>query len=413
MTLDQPLQDAAPPKRDPANPPVRDLPLAPWGKIEPPPEYTTLRRECPMASVRLPVGGGTGWLLTRYTEVRAVLADPRLVRPTIEEWPPPPAPPPEGPHLITMMELEGTRHTALRRVLGNSFSAGAVRRRQARIRELADGLLDAVKTGGQPGDLVRDFAEPFPLAVMCSMVGIPYTERRRFIPLTDAALDVTRGLDNPRRAAALLRQYAIELVGRKRTQPAEDLLTNLIRRQDAGELTDEDLITFMLSMLIAGHRTSTMFLANAILLLLTKPKLVADLRRAGEVSPSAVEELLRYLPVMNAMVVLQATKNVELCGRTLKAGETVLPSITAANRDETVFPDADQLDLTRAKNPHVAFGRGAHNCVGAHLGRAELKLALEALLDHFPRLHLTVSESELSWEDDSMAKAPLTLPVGW
>lgn len=414
MTLDQPLRDEAPPEWDPADLPVRDLPLAPAGKMGPPPEYNALQRECPMASVRLPVGDGQGWFLSRYEDVRSVLADPRLVRPTVQDWPPPPAPSPRpDPDLVTMMELEGPRHTALRRAVSDVFSIRAVRGRQARIRELADRLLDAVEAGGQPGELVSGFAEPFPLLVMCDLVGIPYSEREHFVPLADAPFNALIGVDNMRRATALVREYVTELIARKRREPAEDILTDLVHRQDAGELTDEDVITFGLAMLVTGHRTSAVFLANAVLLLLTEPEQFAGVRAAGEMSSSAVEELLRYLPVMNAEVILQATENVELCGRTVAAGETVLPSIAAANRDKTVFPDADQLDLSRVRNPHLAFGRGTHNCVGAHLGRAQLKVGLEALLARFPSLHLTVDESELAWDDEATPKAPLALPVGW
>ncbi|MGH3826919.1 MAG: hypothetical protein ACRDQX_07070, partial [Pseudonocardiaceae bacterium] len=131
MTLDQSRRDEAPPKWDLADLPVRDLPLAPPGKMGPPPEYNALQRECPMASVRLPVGEGQGWFLSRYDDVRSVLADPRLVRPTVQNWPPPPASSPRlGPDLITMMELEGPRHTALRRALSDVFSIKAVRDHQ-------------------------------------------------------------------------------------------------------------------------------------------------------------------------------------------------------------------------------------------------------------------------------------------
>ncbi|MBV8541601.1 MAG: cytochrome P450 [Pseudonocardiales bacterium] len=411
MTLDQHLRDEAPTKRDPA---VRDLPLAPPGKMGPPPEYDALQRECPMASVRLPVGDGQGWFLSRYDDVRSVLADPRLVRPTVQNWPPPPAPSPRpGPDLVTMMELEGPRHTALRRALADVFSVKAVRAHQHRIREQADRLLDAVAAGGQPGELVRGFTEPFPLLVMCDLVGIPYDEREHFVPLADAPFNALLGLDDARRATAPVHEYATELIERKRREPAEDILTDLVRRRDAGELTDEDVITFGLSMLLTGHRTSAVFLTNAVLLLLTEPEQFVGVRATGEVSSSAVEELLRYLPVMNAEVILQVTEDVELCGRTVAAGETVLPSIAAANRDETVFPDAGRLDLTRVRNPHLAFGRGAHNCVGAHLGRAQLKVGLEALLARFPSLHLTVDEDELAWDDEATPKAPLALPVGW
>ncbi|MGH3830377.1 MAG: hypothetical protein ACRDRS_07970 [Pseudonocardiaceae bacterium] len=181
-----------------------------------------------------------------------------------------------------------------------------MRGHQHRIREQADRLLDAVEAGGQPGELVGGFTEPFPLLVMCDLVGIPYAERERFVPLADAPFNVQLGLDNARRATALVHEYATELIERKRREPTEDILSDLVRQQEAGELTDEDVTTFGLSMLLIGHRTSAVFLTNAVLLLLTEPEQFLGVRAAGEVSSSAVEELLRYLPVMNAEVILQA-----------------------------------------------------------------------------------------------------------
>jgi cytochrome P450 len=166
-------------------------------------------------------------------------------------------------------------------------------------------------------------------------------------------------------------------------------------------------------MLMAGYRTCTMFLANSIFVLLTQPDQLARLRDDRGIMPQAVEELLRYLPVMNGIVVLQATQDVDLHGRTINAGEAVLPVLAAANRDGAVFPDADRLDLRRDPNPHLTFGQGTHYCLGVHLARAELAVALDTLLDRFPGLRLAVNESELPWENESPAKSPLAIPVNW
>ncbi|MGH3827004.1 MAG: cytochrome P450, partial [Pseudonocardiaceae bacterium] len=220
-------------------------------------------------------------------------------------------------------------------------------------------------------------------------------------------------LEQGRAATTQLRDYLAELIQRKRRQPTADMLSDLVRQRDAGELTDEDVITFGLSMLVGGYRTSTMFIANAVLVLLTHPGELAALRTDRGLPPCAVEELLRYLPVMNGSVVLLATEDIPLRGQSIRAGEAVLPVIAAANRDDSVFPDPDQLDLRRAPNPHLSFGRGAHNCVGIHLARVGLTVALTALLNRFPRLRLAVPEHELPWEDDSPSKSPISLPVRW
>lgn len=392
---------------------VQDFPLAPSGTMGPPREYRALRRDCPVVRVQMPVAA-TAWYVTRHDDVRALLADPRLVRPTINSWPAPvEGSDPAGAELVTMMELEGPRHAALRRAVAPAFSARTVRRREHRIRQLAEQLLDDFEAAGQPGDLVGGFAEPFPLRVMCDLVGIPYEEREFYLPLADAALGALLTLEQGRAATVRLRDYLAKLIQRKRREPAADLLSDLVRRQDADELTDEDVITFGLSMLVGGYRTSTMFIANAAMVLLTHPGELAALRADRELLPHAVEELLRYLPVMNGSVVLLATEDVVLRGQSIRTGEAVLPVIAAANRDGSVFPNPDRLDLHRTPNPHLSFGRGVHNCVGMHLARVELTVALTALLNRFPRLRLTVPEHELPWEDDSPSKSPIALPLRW
>jgi len=393
-------------------PQIIDFPLAPPGTMGPPVEYGQLRAHCPVARIDVDLEA-TAWYVTRYTDVRSLIADPRLVRPTINDWPDRPDVGDEDPGLITMMELEGPGHTALRRALTDAFSVRTVRRRYLpHLRKLADGLLDSFAADGPPGDLVGRFAEPFPLLMVCDLVGIPYAEREYFLPMADAALGAMQTLEEGRQFTKSLREFVTTLIDKKRREPADDLLTYLVRECDSGVLTEESVISFGLSMLIAGYRTTTMFVANALLTLLTEPGQYARLRDHRELMPTAVEELLRYIPVMNGVVVLLATEDIKLPGHTFRKGEGMHIVLAAANRDESVFPDPDRLDLGRVVNPHIIFGRGAHNCIGSHLARAELTVALEAVLDRFPALHL-IDDQPPTWDDASPAKSPLTLPVGW
>ncbi|MFH8403849.1 cytochrome P450 [Streptomyces sp. NPDC018019] len=353
------------------------------------------------------------WFVSRYDDVRAVIGDPRLVRPSVSGWSfLPEEDRPDGPELITMMEMDGPRHTALRRALSGAFSARSVRRRLPRIRRSAEQLLDAFAAGGPPGDLVAGYTEPFPLRVVCESVGIPYEDRDSYLPLADAALGALLTLEEARRATPLLREYVRSLIVRKQRTPADDILSALTRRCDRGELDEESVLSFGLSMLVAGYRTTTMFLSDAVVALLTEPEQYARLRDDRGLLPGAVEEFLRYVPVMNGVVVLQATEDLELGGQTVRAGEAVFPALASANRDEAVFTEPEKLDLCRRPNPHIAFGRGPHNCIGAHLARAELSVGLEALLDRFPHLRLAEGHSP-TWDDASPAKSPLTLPVSW
>ncbi|KOG52585.1 cytochrome P450 [Streptomyces griseoflavus] len=392
------------PEEDP-----QPFPMPPPGSMGPPPQYPRLRRECPLAKVATPFGA-PAWYATRYDDVRDLLADDRFVRPTIEDWPPGPDAD-RGPGLLTMMELEGPRHAALRQALARPFSVRAVRRRRPALRAAADHLLERFTTTGPPGDLVSGFCEPFPLLATCELVGIPYDDRDFFLPPADAALGALITLPEGREATHQLRAYMESLLDRLGRTPGDDILSVLVRACDHGAVDRQSVLAFGLSMLVAGYRTTTMFLANAALALLSEPERYARLLRDRALLPAAVEELLRFLPVQNGVIVLQAQQDVALHGRTVRAGEAVLPVLAAANRDERVFPAADRLLLDRSSNPHLAFGRGPHNCIGAHLARAQMSVGLEALLVRLPRLRLTGEPP--AWEDHSPIRSPLTLPVTW
>ncbi|MFJ5675630.1 cytochrome P450 [Streptomyces sp. NPDC093097] len=378
----------------------------------PPEEYARLRRECPLVRVRMPMDA-SAWYVTRHADVRALLADPRLTRPTINDWPTrPDEDAGRGPALTTMAELDGPRHTALRQALAPMFSARAVRNRLPRLRELAEQLLESFHQGGRPGDLVAGFTAPFPLLVMCDLVGIPYEPRHRFLPVLEEALSAMVSAQEGKRVTELLRAYVAEKIEHKSRLPADDVLSLLIQQCAAGALTHEDVTAFGLSVLTAGFGISGIFLANSVHTLLNWGGQYERLRDHRSLLPSAVEEFLRYMPVMNGVVVLQANEDLSLYGQTIRKGEAVLPVIAAANRDESVFTDAERFDVGRSDNPHLAFGRGIHNCVGSHLARAKLTVALKALLDCFP--HLRIAEGhQPTWDDTSLTKSPLTLPVTW
>ncbi|MFF9125284.1 cytochrome P450 [Streptomyces sp. NPDC014889] len=407
MTPQSPGARAPGPEAD-----VLDFPLPPPGTMGPPETCARLRESRPVARVGL-LMDATAWYVTRYEDVRALLADPRLIRPTINDWPPRPGPAAdEGPRLVTMAELDGPRHLALRRSVSSAFSAGAVRDRLPRIRALADRLLEEFARGGPPGDLVAGFTEPFPLLVLCDLVGIPWQDRDWFLPVLDAALDGMVTADEGRRVTDLLRAYVTGLIAQKRSRPADDVLSLLVRECEEGALTDDEVTAFGLSMLTVGFGISGFFLAGSVHTLLHRPEQWARLRDHRDLVPGAVEELLRYMPVMNGTVLLLATEDIEVGGQTVRRGDAVIPVLASANRDGSVFNDADRLDPCRADNPHLAFGRGTHNCVGAHLARAELTVGLQALLDRFPELRPAEGQQPL-WDDQSVTKSPLTLPVGW
>ncbi|OIJ94533.1 cytochrome P450 [Streptomyces colonosanans] len=390
---------------------VLDFPLPPPGTMGPPEKCAQLRASRPVAKVRMPMDA-TAWYATRYEDVKELIADSRLIRPTINDWPSRPDFADDGPRLVTMAELEGPRHLALRRAVASAFSSRAVRDRLPRIRELAEHLLQEFEEGGRPGDLVAGFTEPFPLLVLCDLVGIPVQDRDWFLPVLAAALDDMVTSEEGRRVTDLLHEYVAELIAQKRHRPGDDVLTLLVRQCEDGTLTDEDVMAFGLSMLTVGFGISGFFLADSVHTLLERPDEWARLRDHRDLMPAAVEEILRYMPVMNGTVLLQATEDIEVGGQNIHQGDVVIPVLASANRDGSVFTDAARLDLCRADNPHLAFGRGPHNCIGAHLARAELTVGIEVLSDRFPRLRPADGQQPL-WNDQSVTKSPLTLPVTW
>jgi nocardicin N-oxygenase len=391
-----------------------EFPLARPRTMGPPAEYGRLRATCPVAKLTVPPEfNATMWYVTRHADVQALLADPRLIRPTINEWPEVVGRPPDtGRPLVTMMEFDGPEHVALRRLVAEAFSGRAMQAYRPRMRATAERLLDEMACRPRPADIVRDYTEPFPLWIMCDLVGIPYEDRDHFLPLADAALGAMQTWEEGRKSTEQLYRYIGSVIKRKRRRPGDDILSRVIQESKAGAFGEDAVTAFGLSMLVAGYRTTTMFLGNSLVLLLSEPSRWALLREDRARLPGAVEELLRFIPVMNGIVVLQAVEDIELHGRLIRRGDAVLPVIAAANRDETAFADPDELNLGRVDNPHVGFGRGGHNCVAAALARMEMAVGLEALLDRFPDLRLADGRAA-TWNDTAPAKSPLTLHVDW
>nr|WP_237535165.1 cytochrome P450 [Streptomyces sp. SID3343] len=217
-----------------------------------------------------------------------------------------------------------------------------------------------------------------------------------------------------RRADAELREYLAALAERKREHPGEDLMTVLVQAEE-GEtpLTQADVVGLAWSVLLAGIGTTTNMMANAAYLLLTNPEHTRVLRADPESVDRAVEEMLRYTPfTVGSLFPRVALVDIELGGTLVRAGETVLPSLMSANRDETVFADADRLDFTREQNPHLAFSHGIHHCLGSQLARAQLQVMLRFLFERFPGLHL-VAPDELPWRRGVTLRGPGALLVDW
>jgi cytochrome P450 len=381
---------------------------------EPEPEYALLRATEPVARVTLPFGG-QGWLITRYNDVKTVLADPRFSRaatsgPNVARFEPVPPPP------VGVFVSDPPEQARLRSLIAQAFTMRRVEAMRARVRTVADDLATGLAEAGESADLVTGFALPFSVTVISDLLGIPLADRERFQSWCDAMLSTTALSDVEIHAARReLSGFLGGLVTARRERQTDDLLGGLVQARDNNDsLSEEELVIFTGGLLTAGYETTASQLANFVYLLLRDGDAWPRLAKAPELVPAAVEELLRYVPSLAIGGFTRvALEDVTLSGVTVRAGDTVIPVLGSANHDEAVFDGPDVLNLDRSPNPHLAFGHGAHRCVGAQLARVELQEALYSLLARWPRLRLASAADEVPWKRGFIIRGVARLPVTW
>jgi cytochrome P450 len=397
--------------------PARQLPLTRTCPFDPPEEYRQLQAEEPISPLAFP-DGVTGWLVTRYADVRALLADPRFSSRRRAGLNPVRRVPPELEDSLEaqpgmFIGMDPPDHTRYRRLLTGQFTVRRMNALTPRVAEIVADRLDEMATAGPPVDLVRSFALPVPSLVICELLGVPYADRARFQQWSAAMLSLATGWKEMMAARDELRAYMLGLVRGKRELPADDLLSGLLRRPDDDALTDEELVNIGVLLLIAGHETTANMLALGTLTLLRHPGQLALLHADPALFDGAVEELLRYLSIVQFGIPRIATEDVELGGTTIRAGDRLIASVMAADRDPAQFTAADTLDVTRAYSPHLGFGHGVHQCLGQQLARVEMRTGLRALLERFPTLRLAVPLDRVRMRDDMFIYGVHELPVTW
>ncbi|GAB3155237.1 cytochrome P450 [Micromonospora sonneratiae] len=393
---------------------VRAYPFAGPDRLNLDPTYAELRREQPLIRIRLPYGEDA-WLATRYADVKTVLGDLRFSRAAAigrDE-------PRSTPQLIQdgILTMDPPDHTRLRKLVAKAFTARRVEQLRPRAQRIADELIDRMVATGPPADLVEHFATPLPIRVICELLGVPFADQGRFHTWSEAIVSTTSlSPEQIDEYLGNLHAYMADLIAQRRHEPADDLISALVRARDenADRLTETEMVTLAAGLLAAGHETTVTQISNFGYVLLTHPVELARLRADPGLIPNAVEELLRYVPLGAASAFARyAKEDVELGGVLVRAGEPVLGALASANRDETVFAEPDRLDLTRESNPHIGFGHGVHHCVGAQLARMELQVALGSLVDRLPGLRLAVPEPELAWKSGLLVRGLSALPVTW
>ncbi len=366
------------------------------------------------------------WVITRYEDVRDLLLSDALsidrLSPFYRSLPAEEAALlREIVHYLSLWLafLDPPDHTRLRRILRHAFTPAAIDAMRPRIAEITDTLFDRLEAQGEPRvDLIREFALRLPAYVIMGMLGIPREMLEAIKSWSDDMQVFIGGARNvgdkyirAERGCRLMAGYFRELIAERRRNPRRDLLTDLIEARDEGDqLSEDELIASAILMLFAGHETTTNLIGNATLLLLRHPAERARLKANPELIESAIEEVLRFDGPTNTLVRVVA-RDIDLHGKTLKAGERVFLAVASANRDPRAFADPDRFDVTRSPNRHLTFGLGIHICLGARLARAEGQIAILKLFERFPDLTLDPSAEPIEWIDAMVMRGTRRLPV--
>ena len=367
------------------------------------PLYDQLRASSPVLRVPPPFDA---WMIFDYDGVKWVLNDHETFssRVPAPQW---------------FIFFDPPAHTKLRALISRAFTPKMIANLEPRIRELSRELLDqAVKRDEM--DLAADFSVPLPMKVIAGMIGIPLADWARYKRWSDVILRLSYTRSGGEEAESALRDftavtaemdaYLADMIHERRQAPQDDLLTRLIEAEVDGErLSPQEILGFFQLLVVGGQETTTNLINNAVLCLLEHPDQLARLRKAPELLPTAVEEVLRYRSPLQWMM-RTPRRDIKVCGEQIPAGKLVLPVIGSANRDPRQFPQAAAFDISRDPNPHVAFGHGIHFCLGAALSRIEAKIALSDLLARFKNFELATDQP---WEPRQALNVhgPTSLPI--
>lgn len=393
-------------------PPVRAWPALDLFGVDFDPVLAELMREGPVTRIKLPNGEGWAWLVTRYDDVRMVTNDPRFSRKLVVQHDVTRL----APHFIPVDGAVGFEdppdHTRLRRAVAPAFTTRGVERVRQRARESLDELVEELLQDGPPADFTERLLGPFPLAVVCELMGVAEADRPRMHEWTSLILSSAQGAERSQQAKEEMCAYFAEVL-RERQPGGEDVIGLLAAAIENGEITASEAVGLALLIQIGGEAV-TNNVGNMLFLLLTHPEHLARMREEPEIRPRAIDELLRYIPHRSAVGLSRiALEDVTVAGVRIRAGDPVYVSYLAANRDPEVFADPETLDFDRSPNPHVAFGYGPHYCVGAMLARLESELLVDAMVDRFPGLRFAVPVEELRFRRGALIRGPESLPVTW
>jgi cytochrome P450 len=377
---------------------------ASWPRLGPLPAFLDVRSGEPVTRVRVP-NGDHMWLVTEYALGRKVLSDARFsraaaARPEAPKWSS------VNPSPNSIMSMDGAEHARLRRLAAAAFSTHRVAEQTPFIEQVADELLDRLGSGTRPADLVAGYTSPLPVAALGALLGVPPADRPIFdasvVALFDMAEDATTSKAHHE---LILVDYMSSLVGSKRREPQDDVLSVLVQANDGGTLSRAELISFGLALLMAGYETTAGQLSMSVLALLTEGGMPA-----GGLDDAAIEELVRTTPATPMSFPRVAIEDVDLGGTLIRAGEAAIVSLLHCNYDDRVFAEHDG---GRRQPKHLTFGHGPHRCLGATLALLQMKVALSRLWQRFPGLRLGYGDDSVLWKDGLATRGLAKLEVEW
>lgn len=381
----------------------------------PHPVYEELREKEPVSRFLLP-NGLYAWMVTAYEDATAVLNDARFATKHPEQGDA--AESNLSPHreIISrnLSNVSPEDHRRLRRLVQKAFTPRMVEGLRGRIEEITNELLDKAQDKGEM-NLIDDFAFPLPIQVICEMLGVPVEDRDKFREWSNVIME---GFNNPglaERSEEVLIEfidYLRALIAERRNHLRSDLISDLIRVEDQGDvLSEHELYAMIFVLIVAGHETTVNLIGNGVLALLEHPQQKEMLKNRPELIHSAIEEMLRYEGPVEVTNVRWAAEDVELKGQQIRKGDMVFVCLSSANRDGKQFADPDTFDITRAANDHIAFGKGVHYCLGAPLARLEGEIAIGTLLRRMPDIRLKTEADSLTWRTGLILRGLKEIPV--
>lgn len=392
--------------------PVIPRPRAAGCPLAPPPEFAEWRESSGLRRVLWQ--GRPTWVVSRYEDIRASLVDPRLSAETIKSRLRATGVTGEMP--VIFARIDDPEHNRLRRMMTRDFTWRRAEAMRPQVQELVDRFLDTMIDGGPPADLVRDFALPVPSLVVSQLLGVPYEDHEFFQHHSTVGLDSRSTEDEKAAAIAAVFGYMWELVERKEREPGDDLISRLLTDYVAtGELSRETATMNAMILLQAGHETTASMIALGTIALLERPDTFELLARTDDavVTANVIEELMRYLTIVHSQVDRVATEDLELGGESIRAGDFLLMNLPAANWDPDFVENPEDFDAARNPKGHLGFGFGVHQCIGQHLARVEMQIALSTLARRLPGLALAAPADQLRFQNEQEIYGIAELPITW